>query len=580
MLQDCYSSNIPTSTVTYPDSSAFCVSNENVEYISNWVSLGILCNDLTSSDIHFECSDAHHDFVHLLNPNNLGGLRYLCIEGTLIDSNSLASNVQLIPNVSITTDEYWQSNAAATCYQQLSVDTPRPPVTIAVPVPSIAPIQATEHPGPGPTAAPEINTPISTPSVAPDISSPKTTPTLLPEIVAPVAAPLSPTSLVRQAPTIPTLTAPSKGDGNNNVLIFAAVGGVVGGIVVTVLLFMVYNKGKNDAVAEHKEEAFPTAKDQNDTDNNTESHHSPNLQQSSNENDSGSPTILSVAAMASPIEATPSDFYELHYKDQSRSVIATVNRRTQSGRRSNNDKTPNLPVLAKYHKADNVNNSKPASSVEIPTVPAIMCNDISMLGESDSAIRRLGDSNSSLRNLGQSNRSFRLTRASNSSIPTEWDTDKIYSNTKKEPPTSTLLANSNSSLQMVGEFNRSIHILDDSSSTIPTESATNSNNYDGKKPAVADSNSSFRLVDESNRSFHALEDSNSTIPTQSNTFSNNYNREKPEDSSNGSLRMAGDANRPVQNLEDSNSTIRTESNTESNDSYRKKPAYPSSALEL
>jgi hypothetical protein len=263
---------------------------------------------------------------------------------------------------------------------------------------------------------------------------------------------------------------------NNKVFITSAVGGVIGGIILSVFLFMLYIKGKHDGVVEHKDEPVRPVKDRNDTENNTESQHDPGTQQSSSHRGNAKqPTII-----ATPMETTTSSFYELHYKDQSRSVIGTG-----GGRTSSND-TKTSPFAARYYSADiadSANNMKPTSGIEIPTVDAIMCPGISLLGESDSSIRQLGDSNSSLQAVRESNGSFRFLNESNSTIPTESNEDNV------NKPSSTIshLVDSNSSLRMIGESNRSFHILDVSNSTIPTESNTSSNSYKRKEAAFSSS---------------------------------------------------------------------------------------------
>ena len=430
------------------------------------VTLSIVCNNETfSADLHLECSDSHHDFFTTLNPYNLVGLRYICSEGTVFNSNSLASDVHIIPNVSITTDEYWQNNAPEFCYRK-SIDLVAPPVTVIAPAPTFSPIQATTQPETAPTEVPEIRIPVTAPSGR--------------LIIVP---PLSTTSTLSPSFSILNNDTSSKGDsekGDDKVLIFSAVGGVVCGIIISGLLFMVYKKGKNDGVVEHKVEPYPPRNDFNDTENNTESQYCPSIQQSSNPTDTISPMIVTTASLVSPVVTTSSDFYEVHYKDQSRTVIGTASGRTPSGRSSSDNKTP--PVVARYYNADIADiakHTKPTSGIEIPTVPAMMCTDISLLGESDSSIRRLADSNSSLRMIGESNRSFRFPSESNRTIPTESNTDNV----KMAPSTSSHLAESNSSLRMIGESNRSFQILDDFNSAIPIESNTERSNYDRKRPA-------------------------------------------------------------------------------------------------
>ena len=418
----------------------------------------------------------------------------MCSEETLFDSNSLVSDVKIIPSVSITTDEYWQSNTPEFCYQQSNLDTMAPPVTIFAPVPTFAPIQTTAQPiTPVPTFAPIQTTaqPIKSQTTFPVSSIPVPTPITQPDVVLPIPTTLSPVPLFQTSPTIPNNGNSSRGnafssnedftEGNNKVLIISAVGGVIGGIIISALLLMVYSKGKHDAVVEDKGEPFPPEKDHTESENNTESHYSPNMQQSSNQTGAISPDVA--AALVSAVPHTMSDYYEVHYKDQSRSVIGTASGHTTAGR-SSNDKTP--PIVASHYRADYADNTKhpkPTSGIEIPTVTAIMCTEISMLGESDSAIRRLGDSSSSLRMIGESNRSFRMPSVSNSTIATESNTGNV----RNAPSTISHLVDSNSSLSMIGESNRSFHILNDSNSTIPTVSNTDSNHYNRKKPAFSSS---------------------------------------------------------------------------------------------
>ena len=459
MCQDCYGTNIPSSTVTYPESSGFCEENPDDAYLSNGVTFGIVCNDGTfSNDILLECSSSHHEFFTTTDPYNLKGLRYLCSERTQFDSNSLTSDVHIVPSVSITTDEYWQSKTPASCYQQYNIDVTAPPVSVFVPVPT--PIETTATPETAPSKVPVGDTPVLTPNAKSEIAPP-----IL------VTTTLSPMNSYQ--PSLAVLkngTSSKEESGNSKVLLISAVGGVIGGIIISVLLFLVYSKGKNDGVLENKDEAFPPGKENSDTGNNTESQQSPNMQLPSYQSEARLPTIITATALASPAVATTSDFYEINYKDQSRSVIGKGSGHVLTSRSSNGNKTP--PVVGRYYKvdvADNAKHTKPTSSLEIPTVAAIMCTEISLLGESDSSIRRLVDSNSSLRMISESNRSFCIPSESNGRS----NTDII----KKASSLSSHLADSNSSLRMIGESNHSIHILDDSNSTIPTES-----NTDRKKP--------------------------------------------------------------------------------------------------
>lgn len=522
--------------MTYPETSAMCENNVNDIFLSNFVSLGIMCdNQMIYADLYLECADSHHNFLNDKVPDFFDGTRLLCTEGILLESNSLATNVRLIPNVSITTDDYWQSNGSDSCYQLLVDGVTAPPVM--VPVPTLAPIPVTQPP-PVPTLAPGIVNPATLSPVAQD-SMTTPVPAALPpaNLLSPVAAPAVPTNDTTFVD--PSTEDSTNGDSNDNKgLILGAVGGVVGGIIISVLLFMVYQKGMNDGVVEHKVGAV-SSDHQNDTENNTESQNTPSIPQSSNPTDTGSSSVATVTAMASPMrEKTMSDFYEVHYKDQSRSVIGTASGRTRPSSYNHNNKKKAPPVLARYYPAENADqtkHAKPTSVVEIPTAQAIMCtDDISKLGQSDSSIRRLGDSNSSLRMAVDLNRSLHISSSElNHTVPIESITEHIDSERGMDPPINSFLAESNSSLRMVGELNRSFQILGESNSTLPTQSNLECNdlniNSNQKKPPLADPNSSLRMSgDSNNRSFQILGDSNSTIPTQSNANSyNDDDRKKP-----------------------------------------------------
>ena len=178
--------------------------------------MGLECEGeptLYYSDLVFECTNPGHQFyVSYSGEFNLLGDRFICSESTIIANRSSASDVQTIPSVSIATDSLWlrDTNLQRQC-SRIVDSIPTPTITI---MPSVAP------------------SPLKAPVVIP---------------AAPAQAQMSDIPSI-SAPSLPTFdnSVPTDKSSITSPTIFAIVGGIAGGIVISLIVFFVYRKGKND----------------------------------------------------------------------------------------------------------------------------------------------------------------------------------------------------------------------------------------------------------------------------------------------------------------------------------------------
>jgi hypothetical protein len=292
-----------TSQITLPETKATCDGNNIDVVFQNIVIMGLKCPEEANwfySDILFECGSPSHDF-YVAPGSRLGvkGDRLTCSESTILPSASSASDVQVIPSVSITTDSRWlRDPILQQCFK--TVD-------------SI------------PTASPFV-----APTVAPATSVSQ------PVIIQPVSLPVMINTNV-PVPAAPTLNiSPSAGNTNgneDNSTIFAVVGGIVGGIAISLVALFIYRKGKSDGNRIKHNNNATGSQSNGSTDQLTHgnSDHLTRNSGSTNKRPSSSVTGTSQSGMsASDVQSpgrlfttTPADAsnaYAIDYKDQARSV--------------------------------------------------------------------------------------------------------------------------------------------------------------------------------------------------------------------------------------------------------------------
>lgn len=223
---------VPTSSITHPESAAFCDGNVINGTVSLAVQLGVHCefNDTLLGGIPFfadiaalfgdaffhdlvtECGDQYHEHGNL-------DLRFTCLKAATFPVGSSASDTQVIPQVSIMTDYWW--NSGTSLFPCVVPGLARNPSTSSV----------------SPALTPIINATTHSPSVG-NIGSPT------------YMQPLSPTQSILNSSN--TSSPGSYGDANrgggraSNALIVssAVVGTVVVILVVGLIIFVVVGRSK------------------------------------------------------------------------------------------------------------------------------------------------------------------------------------------------------------------------------------------------------------------------------------------------------------------------------------------------
>ena len=167
------------------------------------------------SDLLFECGSPSHQFYILVsNQYNLFGDRHTCSESATITKGSSTSDIQFIPSVSIATDSLWQRSPILECVNMVdSILTAGPSVT--------------------PTVLPAVTMPVIPTTnvlvpVAPTFNSSPLT-----DVPVPVAPMFSGSPMIDAT-------------GGINSAVFAVVGVIVGGIIISLIVLFIYKKGKND----------------------------------------------------------------------------------------------------------------------------------------------------------------------------------------------------------------------------------------------------------------------------------------------------------------------------------------------
>ena len=301
LLKDCFGGTLPTSTVTFPETTVACDNDDRDVRLQNTVILGLTCSPYRFySDILFECSSARHHFDVLVNgAYNLPGDRYSCSESIIISnrSSSTTSNVvpiMIIPSVAMTTDEFWLQNPVPNCTRTVdSIPTVRPSM-----IPTMAPVLVASNP-----------------------SSPV------------VVVPNAPILVDNNNSSSPT-TAEQNNKSGVNSSVLAVVGGIVGGIAISLIVFFVYRKGQRDGSTSgsgttgSKYHPATSAGTSTRTDQLTGGHNSDHLTRtsgSSTTNKHSSPSVATTtpSSSSSPTRrpTTVATNYVIDYKDQARSVV-------------------------------------------------------------------------------------------------------------------------------------------------------------------------------------------------------------------------------------------------------------------
>jgi hypothetical protein len=105
---------LPSTTIEYPETSAYCEGNLIETSVRHAVQLGIYCPDYSMDfaykDFFLECGNISTQFDNI---DDLSGndSRFTCYESAVFAENSNQSNVHSVPALSIGTDEVWQQSA-------------------------------------------------------------------------------------------------------------------------------------------------------------------------------------------------------------------------------------------------------------------------------------------------------------------------------------------------------------------------------------------------------------------------------------------------------------------------------------
>lgn len=207
--------------MTFPVSIAFCENNTQAILLRHTVTLGVACQDATSSwsfyrDLIFECSETKHDFANLIDEYGIDGSRFSCSESAIFSVGSTQNNAVQIPAVGVTTDDFWLSGEDGYCWKM--IDGPIPPPT---PPPVTSPPESAQ-----PTPSPTFTTSLL----------PNRRPT-----AGPVSKPTNPPAPFGQKEM--TESPVSSSESSNGASIGAAIGGVAVGIaLMTVIGYFVLRR--------------------------------------------------------------------------------------------------------------------------------------------------------------------------------------------------------------------------------------------------------------------------------------------------------------------------------------------------
>jgi hypothetical protein len=142
--QDCVGPNLPSSRVTYPESSVLCANNAIPGVVRNAVSLGVACETENATTffyndyLFFECGATSDDFENVVDSSDT--TRYAC--GSLATfATSTVPTEQVLSNVSISTDDLWLSKQFMQCFTFSGIAAPSVPAVSMAPT-TPAPIQA------------------------------------------------------------------------------------------------------------------------------------------------------------------------------------------------------------------------------------------------------------------------------------------------------------------------------------------------------------------------------------------------------------------------------------------------------
>lgn len=303
------------------------------------------------SDLLFECADPHHQFyVSASGEFNLPGDRYICSESTIVTNGSSALDVQIIPSVSIGTDSLWLLDTILQDQCSKIVD------SIPTPIVSMMPSKA---------------------------------PVIIPAVTPPTPAQMSEIPSI-SVPTVPTFenSVPTDTSGVTSSTIFAIVGGIAGGIVISLIVFVVYRKGQNDGSTKKYYNNSTGSQASTNPLTQGNSDHLTRFSNSTNKHSSSSATATSAAATSHtetsasyvqsqgrllPTTSEPvieSNAYEIDYKDQARSVdhrfpVMNSARRVATG---------DVPIATAIHVSDITDDANRSSVIKFRDLPSDITN--------------------------------------------------------------------------------------------------------------------------------------------------------------------------------------------------------------
>jgi hypothetical protein len=173
---------LPSTTVQYPETSAYCDGNLVDTSVRHAVQLGIYCSDFDTTalfynDYFLECGNISSQFDYI---DDMSGnfSRFTCYESAVFAENSNQTVVLSVPALSIGTDEEWEQSANdLKCFDLINTRVV-PTVAPTIPLETIAPTSLAPS-----TLAPMTLAPVT---AAPNITT--AMPSLRPVTTAPVTA--------------------------------------------------------------------------------------------------------------------------------------------------------------------------------------------------------------------------------------------------------------------------------------------------------------------------------------------------------------------------------------------------------
>jgi hypothetical protein len=303
----------------------FCEGNDRLAVIQHAVTLGVYCTDLPPddpyyfSDAYFECSESTSQFKVLSDDTvgygfNSTANRHSCAASATFPLASSSSNPKSISNVAITTDDNWIYLMDDGCFAAYKSAAPVPMTNApSTPTPTIQITSSpTLFPSLPPTDAPTM--PPTTPPVA-------AVPTMKPA-TPPVAA--VPIQMFEAPLTSSPVQSPERISGT---LIGGVIGGIAGAAVILALVGFIVFQRKADSTNSKKPDVGSSQ--WSSVEGTAGGNHDSSLgpppmlatPQAYPAPDSPTPTY---PAPVSPAPPTQSADYQVHYKDQSRTVVAAA----------------------------------------------------------------------------------------------------------------------------------------------------------------------------------------------------------------------------------------------------------------